>query len=761
MVLATAIFAAALLALPAVAHADTVKITDADLEDGVYSITAAGDYQLDTDNCTGINVGKSDKVVSGKVTIDLNDKTISSNAGNSCIGVLGTIYTDVTISNGSLVQTNTSNAAVRVDSTGGSGPSVVLKGVNASSVDHQCIDAENGRITIKDGGKFTVTSDSSTASVLRSSSKGSFEVNAGTFTGSSITAGDSTCFSLYGGTYSTFPEGTYTSSYGIICDANGSFAVKTISSLKDDAEYALSYTASGTSYSYPVYFTTEEKAKDFKASHGDCCSDVQAAWLDATFEADGATPSSQIQKVFYGTPAVKDKVKDPQKDDGLFDYWKDSSGNEYKFTTNLYEATTFTAAWTDYVAQVGDKKFTSLQAAEDAIEDGSVKASEIKLLKDLTESITVSKGDFTLDFNGKTLTAKGSKAAITVAGPAKLTIKNGTISGKDTDSEGVSVTDADADVTLKGLNIQNVDTAVTASAGKVTIGKGFVGKSEKQTLNVSGSAKVTIEDGTFSSENDEFLYIEDLKEQGSITINGGEFGGMCVFNDASTALAKFKINGGIFENWENVWAVADGKTFLEREDGRFEVVDAANVKAQANWVVSTSVIYEGDKFKFTVYFRDETDARECYKKMDEEVEDGDATIKAIYHVEFVSQDKTVEVRGLEEGEAVGELPAGQEIDKYEFLGWYLNGNYSDDYKLSAETVLDHDVKAVALWKKVGTDEATSDPIEIEEADESSSNSSSSDSKSSPETGDAGLAALGFAALGSAALAIAARRRKAE
>ena len=761
MVLATAVFAAALLALPAIAHADPVKIADADLEDGVYNVPDVGDYQLDTDKCTGINVGEAGKVIPGDVTIDLNGKTISNSADHSCIGVVGTLSTKVTVSNGSLVQTNTSNAAVRVDSTGGSGPSVNLSNVNASSADHQCIDAENGRITIKDGGKFTATSDSSTASVLRSSSKGSFEVYAGTFTGSSITAGDSICFSLYGGTYSTFPEGTYTSSYGIICDDEGSFAVKTVNSIKEEAKYALSYTVSGASYSNPVYFTTESKANDFKAAHSSDCSDVQSAWLEVTFKADGATPSSQTQKVFYGTPAVKGEVEEPQSDDGLFEYWKDSDDNQYKFDTNLYEASTFTAAWTDYVAQVGDKKFTTLQAAVDAIEDGSAKASEIKLLKDLEANVTVNKGDFTLDLNGKTISAKDSEAAIAVNGPAKLTVKNGTISSKDEDSDGVFVTDAGADVTLEGLNIQDVDNAVVANAGKVTIGKGFVGKSETETLIASGSATVIIDDGTFSSADSNFLYIKDLEEQGSVDINGGEFSGMCSSNDVSTALVKFKINGGIFENWENVWAVADGKTFLEREDGRFEVVDAAKAKAQASWVVSTSTTFEGEKFKFTVYFRDETNARECYKKMDEEIEDGDATIKAIYHVEFVSQDKTVEVRGLEEGEAVGELPAGKEIAKYEFLGWYLNGNYSDDYKLSAETVIEHDVKAVALWKKVDTDEATSDPIEIEEADESSSSSSSSDSKSSPETGDAGVTALGFAALGSAALAIAARRRKAE
>ena len=751
MVLATAVFAAALLALPALAHASTVKIADADLEDGVYNVSDVGDYQLDTDKCTGINV----KVISGDVTIDLNGKTISNSADHSCIGVIGTSGTKVTVSNGTLTQTNVSNAAVRVDSTGGTAPSVKLNGVNASSVDHQCIDAENGYITIEGDGEYTATSNSSTASVLRSSSKGSFEVYAGTFTGDLITSGNNTRFYLYGGTYSTFPEGICTSSYGIICDDKGSFEVKAISSIKEKATCFLTYKDS-----YLVYFATEDEAKKFKDTYGDC-SDVQSAWLDVTFKADGATPSSQTQKVFYGTPAVKGEVEDPQSDDGLFDHWKDSDGNQYKFDTNLYEASTFTAAWTDYVAQVGDKKFTTLQAAVDAIEDGSAKVSEIKLLKDLEANVTVNKGDFTLDLNGKTISAKDSEAVIAVNGPAKLTVKNGTISSKDEDSDGVFVTDAGADVTLEGLNIQDVDNAVVANAGKVTIGKGFVGKSETETLIASGSATVIIDDGTFSSADSNFLYIKDLEEQGSVDINGGEFSGMCSSNDVSTALAKFKINGGIFENWENVWAVADSKTFLEREDGRFEVVDVAKAKAQASWVVSTSTTFEGEKFKFTVYFRDETNARECYKKMDEEVEDGDATIKAIYHVEFVSQDKTVEVRGLEEGEAVGELPAGKEIAKYGFLGWYLNGNYSDDYKLSAETVIEHDVKAVALWKKVDTDEATSDPIEIEEADESSSSSSSSDSKSSPETGDAGVAALGFAALGSAALAIAARRRKAE
>lgn len=753
--MATAVFAAALLALPAIAHADTVKIADDDLVDGVYTITKAGDYELDTDSCTGINVG----AVNGRVQIDLEGKTISNSGDHSCIHVTGITQTVVSIMNGTLAQQNTSNAALRVDSNGGSTPGVTLINISASSADHQCIDVQNGRLKINEGnGTFSSTGSTS---VLRCSASGTIEVHGGSFEGTSITGENRHQYQLYGGTYSSFPEGSlYGSKNGFFCNSEGKFEVKSVSSFEEDANYILKYKEGAQTY--PIYFATKDDANKFKDTYGESVvSDVQDAWFDVTFKAEGGTPVSTTQKVFYGTSP--EKAETPQKDDGVFSYWAKADGNKYEYD-ELYEATTLTAVWNDYVAQVGDKKFTSLQGAVDAIEDGSAKASEIKILKDLTENVTVSKGDFTLDLNGKTLTAKDSEAVITVSGHATLTVENGTISSEDVDSDGISVTDADADVTLKDLTIQDVYTAVKASAGKVTIDKGFVGKSDSETLHVSSSAKLTIEDGTFSSTSNDFLYIDDPDEQGSIAINGGEFSGMWASTDFAAALDLLKINGGIFEDWENVCAVADGKTFLEREDGRFEVVDAARVKAQASWVVSTSATYEGDEFEFKVYFRDETNARECYKKMGEEIPDGNASIKAIYHLDFVSQDKTVEVRGLEEGEAVGELPAGKEIAKYEFLGWYLNGNYSDDYKLSADTVLEHDSKAVALWKKVDTDEATSDPIEIEEADESKSSSSdadSSDSKSSPETGDAGVAALGFAALGSAALAVAARRRKAE
>ena len=752
--MATAVFAAALLALPAIAHADTVKITDASLTDGVYTILTAGDYELDTDNCTGINVGNG-STSPAKVQINLNGKTISNSDNHSCISVIGSISTVVTIENGTLTQSNTSNAAFRVD---GTVPQVTLTDVNASSVDHQCIDVEKGSVVINGNGGF---STSGSASVLRCSTSGTIEVHGGSFTGSSITGDNKYKYQLYGGTYSSFPEGsvcsTEGSENGFFCNSEGKFEVKSVSSFKDDAEYALKYKDGGISC--PVYFANEDDATKFKNKYSEKVeSDVQDAWFDVTFNAEGGTPASVTQKVLYGTSP--DKVEDPQSDDGVFSHWKDADGTKYEFG-ELYEAATFTAVWNEYVAQAGDKKFTSLQDAVDAIEDGSVKASEIKLLADLEESVTVSKGDFTLSLNGKTLTGdEKSKTVVTVAGPAKLTIENGTLTNNGDNTVGVSVEDTDADVTIADLTIQDADTAIKVSAGKVTTGKGFVGKSKFQTLRVSGSAHVIVEDGTFSSTSDSYLYIDGLDEQGSITINGGEFSGMCVTNTPGVALKAFKIKGGIFENWADVWAVADGKAFLEREDGRFEVVDLADAKAQASWVVSDSTSYDSDELVFKVYFRDETNARECYKMMDEKIEDGTATIKAVYHLEFVSQDKTVEVRGLEEGEAVGELPAGKEIARYEFLGWYLNGNYSDDYKLSAETVLEHDSKAVALWKKVDTDEATSDPIDPNSGD-SESSSSSSDSKSSPETGDAGAAALGFVALGSAALAVAARRRKTE
>ena len=171
---------------------------------------------------------------------------------------------------------------------------------------------------------------------------------------------------------------------------------------------------------------------------------------------------------------------------------------------------------TTYVAQIGEMKYETLQAAVNA---ASRKAT-VKLLADTKENVTISTPYVTLDLNGHTLNGSTGerKPALTIT--ARVTVKDsstaqtGTIMREDTaENSGVSshyVIDVQGDGWLtfeSGIVTNNSGNTAGKGASLVRVGDDSVAKYPG--LNIKG--------GTFTQDN--FIVIK--VDRGDLFLNGG------------------------------------------------------------------------------------------------------------------------------------------------------------------------------------------------------------------------------------------------
>ena len=205
-----------------------------------------------------------------------------------------------------------------------------------------------------------------------------------------------------------------------------------------------------------------------------------------------------------------------------------------------------------YVAQIGDVKYESLQAAIDAAKRNAT----VKMLADTRENVTIDKA-LTLDLNGFTLnggTEKG-KPALTITART-VTIKDsseaqtGTIMREDTaENSGVSshyVIDiqGNAWVMFESGNVKNGSGAGgTKGASLVRVGNDSVAKYPG--LNIKG--------GTFTQDN--FIVIK--VDRGDLFLNGG------TLNSANNTYAvenwfRATIKGGTVNGAVSSWTYSSG-----------------------------------------------------------------------------------------------------------------------------------------------------------------------------------------------------------
>ena len=205
----------------------------------------------------------------------------------------------------------------------------------------------------------------------------------------------------------------------------------------------------------------------------------------------------------------------------------------------------------EYVAQIGDVKYDTLQAAIDE----AAKKATVKLLADTKENVTISTPYVTLDLNGHTLNGSTGerKPALTIT--ARVTVKDsseeqtGTIMREDTaENSGVSshyVIDVQGNgwLTFESGTVKNGSGAGgTKGASLVRVGDDSVAKYPG--LNIKG--------GTFTQDN--FIVIK--VDRGDLFLNGG------TLNSANSYAVenwfRATIKGGTVNGAVSSWTYSGG-----------------------------------------------------------------------------------------------------------------------------------------------------------------------------------------------------------
>ena len=150
------------------------------------------------------------------------------------------------------------------------------------------------------------------------------------------------------------------------------------------------------------------------------------------------------------------------------------------------------------VARIGDTEYDSLQAA---VEASGVNPTEVLLLKDTQETITINNGqNIILNLGGKVLSQSGNVNTLINDGAVK--IQNGTIEGKEQPYDGAyTVYNRLGEMTIEA------DVTVTGVRGAL--------------YNAHVPAKLTINGGTFTATLFHALYVQ----HGTVVVNEGNFTG--------------------------------------------------------------------------------------------------------------------------------------------------------------------------------------------------------------------------------------------
>jgi LPXTG-motif cell wall-anchored protein len=763
--LAAFVLALACLALPALAFAedgDVTEISQSSFDsDGVYEITQGGNYVL-TDNVTGafrVKLSSSETVNLDLGGFTLTNPSTSDRSAISFTYVDG--YSKVYVSNGSIVQQNCSYAAASADAPN---YDLILNNVSASATNHACITSSIGKVMIHGGSYTTDITDASAedASLLLIERYGSIFVGSGTFTlngGSTIAKNNNfhksdpnDDISIIGGDWSDFPAeanlpyGSGGYSFVVKRGEDGEFKQYSMMQTYFASRASVCYLETETNFGN-IYFESKDDASAWASEHGiDEPTIVDV--FKVTFDTDGGVDEAgEAVEPWTVDVNYSEKVEDPKitlyKEGYFFKGWirpdQSSWSHGYDFSSPVYDNFTLKPVWNRAAAIVDGTYYETLQEAIDACSGSET----IQMLKDVTESVTVGEvKDISLDLGGYTLTSAAGKdgaatRAISVTGSAKLTVSNGSLSASgncvyvDGDATGAEVSlDLDAATST-------ADSAVSVGAGKLTILGGTYEATEGSygyalSLFNGSNPECEIQGGKFVVPEGQSSSVA-VASASPLTVYAGEFVGCIVARRDSDVT----IYGGSFGSADNAESVVEGKCLLKHAEGSYEVLDAAEAKKSAACVATDG--RTGTK----VYFESE-DEGAAYSE-----EHPRTDFAKVHVVRFVSQGKSVgEPLYLEDDEAYGELPAGEEVSGYTFAGWFVGGDASKRVTAGdAPTFeLDHEVRLVAMWTRDGSDEPTGAPTPYD--------------KELPQTGDVagtlGLVAAAGAALGSIGVM---RRRK--
>lgn len=257
------------------------------------------------------------------------------------------------------------------------------------------------------------------------------------------------------------------------------------------------------------------------------------------------------------------------------------------------------------------KAFATLDEAFNAVIEGQT----VRLLKDLTENVTINK-NITLDLGGKTLmNTNAGYATITIAKDATATVKNGSVAGGTSyyniqnngtatfedltataGNNGSSMIDNYGTLTItSGEYTGGLDTIKNEPNAKLTVDGGTFtltkGTSDGFTGVIFNYGDLTINDGTFIQSDKSAPYgqaqVIHTDKSGSnlpsTVIKGGVFKNLCTRDTAFTvrttnaAAGATKVSGGTFNKSISEDYCADGFIPTKKADGTYGVKEGKYV----------------------------------------------------------------------------------------------------------------------------------------------------------------------------------------
>ena len=211
------------------------------------------------------------------------------------------------------------------------------------------------------------------------------------------------------------------------------------------------------------------------------------------------------------------------------------------------------------IAQIGDQDYPSLKTAIEAVSDA---ATEVKLLNNTTESITIPKGkNITLDLNGYTFTNEVGKHTIENYGTLTITdsstaktgkvdnVSNGRIPLVNYEGGKVTLNGGTFDRSLENGIVGNTDKGANScytikNWGNMTINEGTVVNNKSNSVKGSSAIGNGYQDGS-KFDGHKNVTADDVNVK--LIINGGKFtGGLNTIKNDD--YAELEINGGTFEN---------------------------------------------------------------------------------------------------------------------------------------------------------------------------------------------------------------------
>lgn len=223
---------------------------------------------------------------------------------------------------------------------------------------------------------------------------------------------------------------------------------------------------------------------------------------------------------------------------------------EYKdveWTIEDAEITNNLAVWTangENAAQIGENTYPALQAAIDAVKDGTAGGSKILLLKDVEENIFSEGVDYTLDMQGHTISPapeESEKRVYTINGGSVI-LKNGKITGGKVSGAGVYGAGL---AVLSGANVKAEYLTITENEQTSEYGGGmYINGAVVDMQDCSVSENTAASDGGgIYMENNAVLTAGGLTVSGNKATDRGTWGGGICLSSSQLTLTDSDITG--------------------------------------------------------------------------------------------------------------------------------------------------------------------------------------------------------------------------